>query len=359
MKTRPWGKRLVLGLVVAGLGLARHAQADASSDSIWPRIAEGMQLNGNSRSDVNAAAHYYAKHQRQLISTFNRSEPYLWHIVHAVEQQGMPMEVALLPAIESGFNADASSNRLASGLWQLMPGTARVLGLKDSADYNARRDPIASTEAALRYLNRLHGVYGDWLLALAAYNAGELRVNHEIEVSGSRNFWSLKLPKETRTQVTHLLGLAQVIHKPARYGVSLPDIPDKPITEIVVLDQPRDLALASAEVGVPHASMASYNPGLRSLSNSGGQRALLLLPSDASKLRAELDRNDYLPSKNSAPVSTHKAVVNRKHRIKSGDNLWTIARRNGITVLQLKTWNHLSDNAVLKPGRLLIVTSHQ
>lgn len=359
MKTRPWGKRLVLGLVVAGLGLSRPAQAVEPTASIWPRIAEGMQLNGSSRTDVSAAAHYYAKHQRHLINTLNRSEPYLWHIVHAVEQRGMPMEVALLPALESGFNADASSSRQASGLWQLMPGTARVLGLKDSADYNARRDPLASTDAALQYLNRLHDIYGDWLLALAAYNAGELRVNHEIKVAGSRNFWSLKLPKETRRQVAHLLGLAQVIRKPGRYGVSLPDIPDNPITEIVVLDQPRDLALASTEVGVPHASMASYNPGLRSLSNSGGQRALLLLPSDARKLRAELDRNDYLPSKSSATVSTHKTVVNRKHRIKPGDNLWMIARRHGITVSQLKTWNHLPDNAVLKPGRQLIVASRQ
>jgi membrane-bound lytic murein transglycosylase D len=355
MRTRLGKKQRALLLMAVWLGLSSPAHA---GDVIWPRIADGMQLKGGARTDVTLAARYYSKHERQLISTLNRAEPYLWHIVNAVQKRHMPMEVALLPAIESGFITDARSNRRADGLWQFMPGTARLFGLKETREYRARRDPIASTNAALKYLDHLHTQYGDWLLAIAAYNAGEQRVNREIRNAHSRNFWALKLPKETRAHVVRLLGLAQVIRKPAGYGVSLPDIPDKPVTETVELQQPRDLALASQEAGVPHESVVSYNPALRSLSNSGGQHTLLLLPSDANKLRAALKRSAYLPAKNTLVEHSQKTALSpAKHEVITGDSLWLIANRHNITVQQLKTWNNLDEDTVLKPGLQLIVAS--
>lgn len=351
------GQTRALALVLALTSCTAYSQ-DAANE-VWTRIADGMQLTDPARVEVKTAAKYYSRHQRQLKDTLNRSRPYLWHIVNAVEKRDMPMEIALLPAIESGFNASAHSGRRAGGLWQFVPATARLYGLSSTIDYDGRRDPIASTQAALTYLSRLHDNYGDWLLALAAYNAGDVRVAKEIRTAHSRNFWALKLPKETRAYVSRLLGLALVITEPEHFQVQLPSIPDKPLTETVVLEQPRNLATASLQAGVPHESIVSYNPGLRSLSNTAGQRTVLLLPSDASKLREELARADY-PASRSSPVeaptaaSIHKA---KKHQISDGDNLWMIARRYGVSVRELKAWNHLRDNAVLKPGRQLVVAS--
>lgn len=336
-----------------------ESPASPNADTLWPRIIDGMALGNNTRKEVVQAAQTYGRHPTPLINTFVRSSPYLWHIVDAVAQRNMPMEIALLPAIESGFDTDAHSHRLAAGLWQFMPATARRYGLQDAAGYNARRDPIASTQAALNYLDRLHDEYGDWLLALAAYNAGTLRVNRDIQKAHSRNFWALRLPKETRRHIANLLGMALVVRHPEHYGLRLPAIPDKPVTEQVTLEAPRDVARAAEQIGIPHESLAEYNPGLRSLGNTSAQRTLLMLSSDADKLRAELARADYPPAATAASATEPIKVSTRsskRHRVASGETLWSIARRYGVTVDQLRRWNRLHGSQ-LKRGRLLIVAA--
>lgn len=333
------------------------ARAD-DKETIWPRLVDGMALGNDTRKEVTSAAKYYARHPRQVVGTLNRASPYLWHIVNSAEKRDMPMEIALLPAIESAFNVAAHSNRRAGGLWQFVPATARLYGLRDTADYNARRDPIASTKAALKYIDILHDEYGDWLLALAAYNAGTVRVTREIEKAHSKNFWALKLPKETRKHIANLLGLSLVIRHPDRYGLNLPNIPDKPVTEVLLLQEPRNLARAAEQAGVPHESVAIYNPALRSLKNTSAQHAVLLLPSDAAKLREELARTDYPPVEAPIPEVTQKAPpASNKHRVASGETLWSISKRYGISVKQLRAWNQLNDKSTLKPGRNLVVAS--
>lgn len=333
------------------------ASGKAAAADLWTRMADGMQLSDPAHAEVNAAAKYYSRHPRQLNETLDRSRPYLWHIVNAVEKRGMPMEIALLPAIESGFDTSARSARRAAGLWQFVPATARLYGLHSTTDYDGRRDPMASTQAALAYLDRLHDNYGDWLLVLAAYNSGDLRVAKEMHVAHSRDFWKLKLPKETRAHVCRLLGLARVIAQPQEYQVQLPSIPDKALTQALVLEQPRNLAAAALQAGIPRESIASYNPGLRSLANTADQHTVLLLPSDATKLRKELARADYPAStaRTDKTLTAAAAGETKKHKIASGDNLWTIARRYRVSVRELKAWNHLRDNAVLKPGHQLVV----
>lgn len=334
-----------------------NAEEDTAETMIWPRVVDGMALGNSARKEVTSAAKYYARHRKQLVATLDRSSPYLWHIVNAVEKRNMPMEIALLPAIESGFNAEAHSKRRAGGLWQFVPATARLYGLNDTADYSARYDPIASTQAALKYLDRLHDRYGDWLLALAAYNAGTVRVNRDIEKARSRNFWALKLPKETRRHVANLLGLALIVRHPERYGVNLPSIPDKLVTEVLLLDQPKNIASAAEQVGVPHESVMAYNPALKNLKNTSLQSAVLLLPSDAIKLREELTRGDYPPVQAQVPESETRPPQAHKHRITTGDTLWGIARRYGVSVRQLQDWNHLGEKSALKAGRVLVVAS--
>lgn len=337
------------------LSFVAKADGAGTADSVWPRVVDGMALGNNARKEVTSVAKHYSRHPKQLAQILNRSRPYLWHIVNAVEKRNMPMEIALLPAIESGFDAAAHSNRRAGGLWQFVPATARLYGLHDTADYNARRDPIASTEAALKYLDKLHDVYGDWLLALAAYNAGTVRVNRDIEKARSRNFWVLKLPRETRKHIANLLGLSLVVRHPERYGMNLPSIPDRPVTEMLVLEQPKNLAGAAEQAGVPHESMAAYNPALRSLQNTSSQNAVLLLPSDATKLREELARTDYPPVHTPVSEVALHPTGTKKHRVVAGETLWTIARRYKVTVGQLKTWNRLGEKSVLRTGRSLAV----
>lgn len=346
----------LIATLILGLALGKTAQAEESGDLIWPRIAAGMRIVDVSQPETLAWAHHYTKQSNRLTHMLSGSEPFLWYIVEAVELREMPLEIALLPAIESGFNPKANSQQQARGLWQFIPGTGKVFGLQETANYDARRDAVASTRAALTYLLQLHDRFGNWLLALAAYNVGENALSRAIQKSGSYSFWDLDLPKETREHVPRLLGLAAVIKDPERFNAKLPPILNQHAAEMIALESPHDLSMATLQAGVSPEVMQRYNPGLKNLNNTQGKQWLLLPPADALALRAELADHDYLARQKTIPaVVTTRKGAEKIWVVRSGDTLWTIAKRSKVSVEELRKWNRLKPDKTLKPGHRLVI----
>jgi membrane-bound lytic murein transglycosylase D len=269
-----------------------------------------MRIVDSEQPETVTWARHYAARPEDLKQTLARSEPFLWYIVEATELRDMPLEIALLPAVESSFDARARSSQRARGLWQVVPWTGRALGLHETLTYDARRDPIRSTRAALDYLQRLHARFGDWLLTLAAYNLGEARLAGALEKSGASSFWDLQdLPAETREHVPRLLGVALVVMQPERFQVSLPPIVDRQAGALVALGGARDVASAARNAGVSLETLRRYNPGLKDSGNSRGGKTLLLPPEDAARMRRELARKDYKPKPATRPANRHLVAV--------------------------------------------------
>lgn len=197
---------------------------------VWDRIRAGFALPAIDTREVTQAEAWYAAHPELVTKIFERSRYYLFHIVEEIEKRGMPMELALLPFVESGFDPFALSPAQASGLWQFVPETANRYKLAQNSGFDARRDIIASTAAALAYLQDLHAQFGDWPLALAAYNWGENQVLRAIERNRAKglpvNFAGLQLPAETRSYVPRLMAVKQIVLSPASFRVALPTVPN-------------------------------------------------------------------------------------------------------------------------------------
>ncbi|WP_086936700.1 MULTISPECIES: transglycosylase SLT domain-containing protein [Pseudomonas] len=256
-----------------------------SGGSLWTRMRQGFSLQAKTQgvARIDEQRRWLMDRPAFLTQTGRAGSRYLHFIVGELNKRNMPLELALLPAIESGFNPNAQSPAQALGLWQFIPATGRRYQLQQRGDYDERRDIPSSTRAALDYLSYLHDYFdGDWLLALAAYNAGEGRVRDAITRNRARglatNYWNLSLPGETQNYVPRLLALSQLVNAPADYGVSLAPIADQPYFQMVALAQPVDLAHLAQLSGVHERELRMLNPAAR-----GRARGRLLMPLDASR----------------------------------------------------------------------------
>jgi membrane-bound lytic murein transglycosylase D len=231
---------------------------------LWARLRAGFSLPRD-RVEVRDAARRMASGRRHLATTLQRGELYLWHLVQEVEARGMPVELALLPAVESAYDPYAYSPSHAAGLWQFLSGTGERFGLRRNWWYDGRRDVTESTRAALDYLAYLHEMFGDWLLALAAYNSGEGRVLQALQSNRARglpeDFWSISLPAETRGYVPRLLALAELLDRPAHYGYDLPPLSDTPRFETVELPGQVELELAAGLIDLEPDVLYRLNAG--------------------------------------------------------------------------------------------------
>ncbi|HYB34091.1 MAG TPA: transglycosylase SLT domain-containing protein, partial [Steroidobacteraceae bacterium] len=211
---------------VAGLTPAQYGD-------LFDRMRAGFKLpDDGERRAVEQQLHWYVSNPDYLQRAFGRADLYLYHIVTELERRGMPLELALLPVVESAFQPYAYSRARAAGLWQFIPGTGSKYGLKQDWWYDGRRDIVESTRAALDYLQSLHEEFGDWLLAIAAYNCGEKLVERAVEMNRaagrSIEFWNLWLPTETRAYVPKLLAMKRLVLDPEAYGLSISPIPNQP-----------------------------------------------------------------------------------------------------------------------------------
>jgi membrane-bound lytic murein transglycosylase D len=320
-------------------------------NNVWDRIRLGLKLNAEaSRTEVQDSLDWYLNNRDYLDRATARAQPYLYYIVSEIDRRQLPMELALLPIVESAFRADATSRHKASGLWQFMPGTGSHFGLNRSRWYDGRRDVMASTQAALDYLQQLGDEFnGDWLRAIAAYNCGERNVEHAIEANRKAgkptDFWSLNLPKETRRYVPRLLAVSRIIATPLRYQVELPPVDNKPYLTTVAVGRQIDLNKAAEMAGISMEELRALNPGfLKHVSDPAGPHALILPAS-----RAEAFQH-ALAMQGAGSLAVHSTL----HIVRQGENLGAIARHYAVSTNEIKTANHLHGDRLSVNQELLI-----
>lgn len=317
--------------------------------NLWHRIRDGFTLPEQDNKRIEEAAKWYARHPHYMTTVAERGTPYLYYIVEQLEARGMPMEFALLPIVESAFDPFAYSFGRASGMWQFVPGTGKYLGLKQNWWYDGRRDVIASTDAALHYLERLSAAFDDnWLLALAAYNGGRGNVSKAIRrnkaLGKPTDFWSLDLPKETEAYVPRLLALKALVTNPKDFKLSLLPIPDKPYFAAIDVGSQIDLAQAAELAEMSMEDFYLLNPGFnRWATDPQGPHQLLIPISKAELFRTKL-----------AAMPTDQRVTWDRYHIQSGDSLSTIAAKYKTSVSGLKSINNLHSNIIRKGDVLLV-----
>ncbi|MGD8497711.1 MAG: LysM peptidoglycan-binding domain-containing protein [Chromatiales bacterium] len=327
--------------------------AAAIDADIWVRARQGFNLADHSdHPRVQQHIDWHRCNHDFLQRVTARAEPFLHFILERIEAQGLPSELLLLPVIESAYLPYAYSHGRAAGLWQFIPSTGRLYGLKQNWWYDGRRDVLASTDAALRYLARLHKTFdGDWLLALAAYNAGQGNVRKAIRRNQRKgkptDFWHLKLPTETRHYVPKLLAVAAIVQDPELYGIDLWPVPDEPYLTVVKFDSQIDMAIAAELAGLELEELYLLNPAFnRWATDPKGPHRLLLPATSAEPFRTGL-----------ASLPRKQRVTWVRHEIRSGESLGTIARRYGTTISVLKRSNQLRGTMIRAGDHLLVPTS--
>ncbi|MCF8177320.1 MAG: transglycosylase SLT domain-containing protein [Sulfuritalea sp.] len=259
-------------------------KATASFRSLWDRIRNGFAFPALKGPRVAGRELWYGQRKDLVANISGKARRYLFHIVEAVEKRGLPTELALLPFIESGFEPGALSTAQAAGLWQFIPGTAERFRLKLTKQYDARRDIVASTDAALDYLEFLHEIFSDWQLALAAYNWGEEAVLRSVQRNQSKgiatDYESLNLPEETRAYVPKLMAIRNIVMSPDLHGIELADIPNTPYFSEIDVDVPLDIQSVARLAGLPAEEVIALNPSSNSVVISGKGQPTILLPTD-------------------------------------------------------------------------------
>ena len=326
----------------------RAVDLSRPADDLWDRIRAGFAMPDLEGPLVGVRERWYAGQQDYLNRMVERSKLYMFYIVEEVERRGMPTEIALLPMVESAFNPMAYSRSHASGLWQFMPSTGKKHQLTQSWWTDERRDVIASTNAALDYLQALYDLYGDWHLALASYNYGENGVARAIErnrVKGlSTDYQSLKMPAETRGYVPKLQALKNIVTHPEAFGVSLEPIPNEPYFATVPTPSAIDIRLAAQFAEMSVDELIALNPAVNRPMISGPHTASLVLPADrVDNFQRNLEAYDQ-------PLTSWQAYT-----MKNGDTLDRLAAKHGIPVSKLKLANGINSRTRVKPGFELLL----
>ena len=268
--------------------LTDHSFVSPLPPDLFVRLRAGFRLEDVDELQIDRELNWYANHPDYLERVWGRAEHYLHYIVGQLNERSMPLELALLPVVESAFEPYAYSRARASGLWQFISDTGRRFGLKQDYWYDGRRDPIEATRAALDYLQELHNEFnGDWLLAVAAYNCGELAVERAIErnqrAGKPTDFWHLKLPHETRGYVPELLAMRRLVSRPERYGLEFSPIPNEPYFVTIQTGGQIDLQVVAEIAGVTVDDLYELNPAFHRWATDPGGPYYLLVPADAAE----------------------------------------------------------------------------
>lgn len=327
-------------------------ETEPEHEDIWARMRSGFRLSHElHRKRVVNELKWYVNHPEYVERVARRAAPHLHYIIGELEKRGMPLEFALLPVVESAFDPFAYSHGRAAGLWQFIPSTARVYGLKIDWWYDGRRDIRASTTAALDYLEYLHQMFnGDWLLALASYNAGQGNVLSSIRKSklprDEADFWSIKVLRETSTYVPRLLAISEIIANPGRYHMKLPPIENKAYWDVVAIDGQLDLNRAAELADITSEQLYALNPGYNQWATHPDGPHELLLPIDAvAGFKSNLSA---LPAQD--------RVAWQRHKIRSGESLGSIAKKYRTTIGAIRSANNIPGN-IIRAGDSLLIPS--
>ncbi|MBS0366221.1 MAG: LysM peptidoglycan-binding domain-containing protein [Proteobacteria bacterium] len=309
---------------------------------LFDRMRVGFKLDdADGRAAVDQQLRWYAGNPAYLERAFGRADLYLYHIVTELERRGMPLELALLPVVESAFEPYAYSRASASGLWQFIPGTGSQYGLRQDWWYDGRRDIVESTRAALDYLQSLHDEFnGDWLLAIAAYNCGEAAVERAVAANRYAgrpvDFWSLRLPRETRAYVPKLLAMKRLVANPATYGLSISPIPNQPYFVRVATYSQMNLKLAAQIAGITPEEVYELNPAFHRWATDPAGPFYLLLPQDAADVFGQ----------NITQLTPDQRLGVTHHTVERGDSVASVARQYQTTVKLVRELNDMPTGGI-------------
>ena len=329
-----------------------HGKIKSGHNSVWAHLRGDFRM-----SEVNPEL--VRRHESKFVSssayfkrTIERSRPYMYHISNEVAKRNMPAEIALLPFIESAYVTKAKSHVGASGLWQFMPATGRHYGLEQTPLYDGRHDIYAATDAALNYLQYLHGLFGDWSLALAAYNWGEGNVGRAVNRARAQGlepvYENLRMPNETRNYEPKLLAVRNIVNNPEYFGMSFADLDNKPFFKAVDIDQPIDLSAAVRLADISQAEFDALNPAFKSPVYIPKTGRKLLLPATAI---ATFERN-YKKADRASLLSWDVYTPY------ADTTLSSIAAETGMSTTELKRLNGLSKESVAA-GRSLLIAKNR
>jgi membrane-bound lytic murein transglycosylase D len=343
-----------LAAIVPPHTLPEHVLAEPPlfQQDLLDRMRAGMALPAVKNSRIDREADWYARNPEYIERTFTRAAPYLQYIVGEVEARGMPLELALLPVIESAFEPYAYSRARAVGLWQFMPMTGSRFSLKQDWWYDGRRDVVAATTAALDYLEYLHEMFdGDWLLAIGAYNCGEGNVSRAVKANRragrKTDFFNLKLPAETRGYVPRLLAMSRLVAKPEAFGLEIVGMRDEPYFLRVETGGQINMAVAAELSGITTEEMYALNPAHHRFATDPTGPHFLLVPVES----ADAFQQGLLQ------LTPDQRMRVERYEVRPGDTTASIALRFGTTAQQLQMLNGLDSTARLVPGGELRVPS--
>ena len=306
----------------------------AQYSDLFDRMRAGFKLEDTDRHPVDVQADWYANHPDYLERAFGRAELYMYHIVTELEARGMPLELALLPVVESAFEPFAYSRARAAGLWQFIPGTGTRFGMKQNWWYDGRRDVVESTRGALDYLQFLHDEFdGDWLLAIAAYNCGEMNVARAVAANQKKgkpiDFWSLKLPKETQGYVPRLLAMRRLVADPEAHGLGFSRIPNQPYFTRVNTGSQIDLKVAADIAGITHEQLSELNPAFHRWATDPSGPHYLLVPNDVADTFEQ----------NVAQLTPEQRLNATIYTVKKGDSVASVAKNFNTRVEVIRELN--------------------
>lgn len=327
----------------------------AVNDNFWDQLRSNFKLSSYTNNpQVQAQIQYYVQNPKAFNKIITRAAPYMYFIMQQAEQRNLPAELVLLPIMESAYDPSANSNKGAAGLWQLMHITASGYGIKQDSWYDGRRDISASTNGALNYLTHLQSLFsGDWLLTLAAYNAGQGTIKKSMRANDCagkpKDFWSLPLPSETKSYVPRLLALASIISHPERYSIKLPTIMNKPYLKQVNLGAPVNLAQTARLAGMKLNELKQLNPGYTRTVTGPNSPNKLLFPVEKIAIFKE----------NLATSPGLTTTIWGKYKVQHKDSLASIAKRYKTTVAFLKDTNQLNKTKTPVGTVIMIPTGTQ
>jgi membrane-bound lytic murein transglycosylase D len=324
-------------------------------NDLWDEIRDHIQLSDEiDHPEVQQQIAWFQSHQKYFQRLITKSAPFIHYIYQQTKDHDMPSELALLPIIESAYNPLAYSKAGAMGLWQMMPGTAALLGVKMNSWYDGRRDLNASTAAALNYLTYSYEHFNhDWLLAIASYNCGESRIqasiNHNKKLAMPSDFWSLRLPQETKNYIPKFLAIAAIVKDPARYNITLPPINNAPYIESIKINSQIDLHQAAKLANIDIKTIHELNPGyLRFATDPDGPHELIL----------PIDKTDIF-KQNFESLPENEKITWRDYHTEYGDSLDAIANKYNTEPIILKRVNNLANNTIKPKQHLLVPVNYR
>lgn len=343
--------------------IAPAEQTAVNHQDVWQQIRDASYLKiPEQLPSVEKQIRFYADKQRFFNEVAQRAEPFLFHIMTELQRREMPVELALLPVIESGYNPAAQGNGPA-GLWQLVPQTARNFGLTIKTGYDGRKDPLASTDAVLDYLQHLYLKLGqDWFNAVAAYNTGEARIATAYNRNKAKrlptDFWHLNIPAKYTQSVPRWLAIVEIVKRPERYGIQLPPIAASPKIGQSRIAALTDLREAARAAGISYAEIQRLNPAFRQPVVPSGQSFPLVLPYQQVFV-FEQNKGSLKPVKTSELTAQQSKTSTKPaspgyHQVKQGESLGVIATRYKVSVTALKSANNLRTDQ-LKVGQRLVL----